>query len=277
MRGIFPCSCPLRLAYTTVDSYIGKLRSLFSELGRQGDWNRSLLLGNPAADNLLKDYLKAVTEEQLQARITPKQATPLFPDKLLLISRHLERRLKRPLVTPTELFITDRDQAFFKALFYSGDRAGDLGQVKTPEIARFPDDTGLLFNHIWGKTLRQESTNLFGMRRHPNSSLCPVRAIETYVAIANELGIELSTGYLFRPTNHKGHVLDQTFTSAAAESRLKLYLREANIDNGETLHNFRTGCALTLTFSGSQLADVMSHEAGPVPELLHITFSWRVF
>ena len=49
-RGIFSCQCPLRLAYSTVDSYIGKLRSIFSDIGRQGDWNRTLFLGNPASD-----------------------------------------------------------------------------------------------------------------------------------------------------------------------------------------------------------------------------------
>ena len=38
-KSISPCQCPLRLAYTTVDSYIGKLRPIFSDVGRQGDWN----------------------------------------------------------------------------------------------------------------------------------------------------------------------------------------------------------------------------------------------
>ena len=69
----------------------------------------------------------------------------------------------------------------------------------------------------------------------------------------------MTKGYLFRSTNSKGHVLDERFSSSAAESRLKLYLREANIDAGETLHSFRAGCALTLTFAGSQLADITSH------------------
>lgn len=88
-RGVFSCGCPRRLAYSTVDSYIGKLRSIFSEAGRQGEWNRSVHLGNPATDELVKLYLQQVIAEQLEARVTPKQATPIFPDKLLLLSRHL--------------------------------------------------------------------------------------------------------------------------------------------------------------------------------------------
>lgn len=200
-RGLSSCSCPRRLAYGTVDSYIGKLRAIFSDAGRQGDWNRALHLGNPAADDLVKLYLKQVTAEQLQAHSTPKQALPIFPDKLLQLSRSLEKSILRPSLSPSEIFILARDQAFFKALFYSGDRAGDLGLVKTSEIARFPDDSGLLFNHVWGKTLRDGSQNLFGMRRHPNPTLCPVRGIELYVSIAGELSVDLSAGYLFRPTD----------------------------------------------------------------------------
>jgi hypothetical protein len=123
-----------------------------------------------------------------------------------------------------------RDQAFFKALFYSGDHAADLGQVKTAEIARFPDDTGLLFNHVWGKTLRDGSQNIFGMRRHPNPTLCPVRAIELYVAIAKELSVDLSTGYLFRPTNLQGHILNQPWSSFSASARLKVYLSRCTSD-----------------------------------------------
>ena len=87
--------------------------------------------------------------------------------------------------------------------FNSGDRAGDLGLVKTPEIAHFPDDSGLLFNHIWGKTLRDGSSNLFGMHCHPNPALCPIRAVEMYVAVSREIGIDLSRGYLFRATDQK--------------------------------------------------------------------------
>ena len=132
-EGAFFLRCPCHLAYSTVDSYIGKLRSIFAEAGRQGDWNRTLLLGNPATDLLVKVYLKQVTAEQLQARVTPKQAVPLFPDKLLLISNYLKKRLALPNLSASEQFITAHDQAFFKALFYSGDRAGDLRQIKSAE------------------------------------------------------------------------------------------------------------------------------------------------
>ena len=131
--------------------------------------------------------------------------------------------------------------------------------VRTEEILRFSQDDGLLFNHVWRKTLRDGASNVFGIRRHPNPELCPVKAIETYVAVASELRVSVTNGYLFRPTNPQGHIVNKPFTSSSAEARLKLYLREARIDEGKTLHSFRSGSTTTLALSGSQLADIMSH------------------
>ena len=156
-----------------------------------------------------------------------------------------------PAVGPSALFILARDQALFKTLLFSADRGSDLGCVKTAEIRRFPKDDSFLFNH--------GAYNVFGIRRHSNPQLCPVRAIETYVAVASELRVTLSNGYLFRPTNHQGHIVNKPLTSSSAEARLKYYLKDAKIDEGETLHCFRSGSAITLALSGSQFADVMSH------------------
>ena len=62
---------------------------------------------------------------------------------------------------------------------------------------------------------------------------------------------------LFRPTSPQGNILDKPPLYSAAEARLKLYLKQAGLDEGETLH--RSGCTVTLAFSSSLLADIMSH------------------
>ena len=40
---------------------------------------------------------------------------------------------------------------------------------------------------------------------------------------------------------------------------MKIYLREINADDGETLHGFRSGCAITLALSGVELSEIMDH------------------
>ena len=67
---------------TTVDSSIGKLRSIFHTIGRDGELDKRLGEGNPAADKSVEDYLRVVTAKQLSSRVTPKQATTCFVDML---------------------------------------------------------------------------------------------------------------------------------------------------------------------------------------------------
>ena len=74
--------------------------------------------------------------------------------KLLLLARFVNWKFAAHSINPSSLFILARGQAFFKILFLSGDRGSDLGMVTTEEILRFPQDDGLLFNHVWGKTPR---------------------------------------------------------------------------------------------------------------------------
>ncbi|KAK3754302.1 hypothetical protein QZH41_006639 [Actinostola sp. cb2023] len=159
----------------------GKLRAIFHAHGRDGEWDKRFGLGNPAADKSVKDYLRMITSEQLQARIQPKQATPFFIDKLVQLTTHIEAGLQSSSLSPTQRFILARDQAYFKAVFFSGDRPGDMGQVKVPEMLRFPNNDGLLFNHVWGKTLREGNTNTFGFKRNPQTAICPVLGIERLI------------------------------------------------------------------------------------------------
>ena len=192
----------------------------------------------------------------MQARVTPKQATPFFVDKLTQLCSHLDKKLRNS-DTAIDRFVIARDQAYFKLAFFSGDRPGDLGQIKVPKILRFPNDDGFLFNHIWGKTLRDGDGNLFGVRRNAQVEICPIQGIERYMEVTRGIRVDLTCGYLFRPITPNLGIKDAPFSSSAAESRLKGYLKEMNADNGETLLGFRSGCAITLT--GADLAEIMDH------------------
>jgi len=69
---------------------------------------------------------------------------------LLVISSYIDKMLWNSLaLSTTEVFIYARVQALFKALFFPGDRAADMLQVKVSDILCFPDNSGFLFNHIW--------------------------------------------------------------------------------------------------------------------------------
>ena len=99
----------------------------------------------------------------------------------------------------------------------------DFCVVKTQEILKLPNDQGPLFNHVWGKTLRDGSSNTFGLRRHSNPVICPVKALELYVKISSILQINLSNGFRLRPVSPRGTILNKQLSSSATAIQLRLH------------------------------------------------------
>ena len=112
--------------------------------------------------------------------------------------------------------------AYFKLHFFSGDRPSDLSHIKAAEILRFPNDKGLIFNHVFGKTLRSGDSKVFAIARHPNQFLCPVKALDNYMTICQAITISVSTGPLFRATCGQSILID-AFSTDATEARLKTF------------------------------------------------------
>ena len=118
------CTCPTRLSAGYIATLIGQLKSLFRAEGFGSPWDSQLHRGNPVDSSLVRAYLKAVRQEQAKAHVTPKQARPLFLDKLELICMYLQRQLEQSNLSLRERFIFLRDQAFLKLQFLVG-----IGQV----------------------------------------------------------------------------------------------------------------------------------------------------
>ena len=72
--------------------------------------------------------------------------------------------------------------------------------------------------------------------------------------------------------------MNEPFSSSAAEARLKTYLKEMGSVNGETLRGFRSGCAITLAFSGIELSEVMDRMWVGLSDIrLCTTYNWLKF
>ena len=253
------CNCQKGLSPGTIDNNIGKLRSIFRDNGRGAIWNEDLHLGNPAAHPSVKDYYKLVLEEHTVARVFPSKAVPFFLDKLAALCRHLRCLIKCPNSKPSSTYVLARDLAFFSVDFFSGDRGSDLGRVKSSDLLSFPDNKGFIFNQVFGKTLRGNGSNVFAIREFLGSILCPVSNLKFYLTLSKEMSIDLSSGYLFRVTDHRGFVSEAPFVGSTVANRLKRYLTDLSIDDGETMHSFRSGCSITLAALGVAYEDIAKH------------------
>lgn len=262
-RGSAECQCPRRLAFGTVDALIGKLRSIFCNTGRGGEWHSLLGVGNPAACRSVRNYLADVREEQLKARVVPRQAEPVLLADLEVIVSYIHAELfKSAQLSASQVYVLARDQAIFKALFFAGDRASDLFQLKTEDVFRLPDNSGLLLNHCWTKTLREGDIHVFAFKRGSNKVICPVWGIELYVKICDLLKVKLSPGFLFRPVSKLGTIVCNQFDTTAAQARLNTYTKTLSgrlSGDRFTMHGFRSGAAVSLALAGVGLRDIMDH------------------
>ena len=94
---------------------------------RHGPCNELFCFGNPASDNSVQSYLQFVTKEQTAAHVSPKQAIPLFFDKLSTPTRYLvSKAFSSGDLTPIQRYIFACDAAFFCTDFFSSDRGSDF-------------------------------------------------------------------------------------------------------------------------------------------------------
>ena len=110
---------PPSSSFKTVDSYIGELRAIFRDhLEASGTTLLDTLTPNPAAHASVKHYLKAVTEEQLNARATPKQAQPLFIGELVALCQVITDKLHSPGTDPIHLYIHHQRPGLFQVTLF---------------------------------------------------------------------------------------------------------------------------------------------------------------
>lgn len=255
------CPCTRRLAYGTVQTKTSQLKVMLDKLGRTGPWAPTESTGNPILSEEVRVYTKQIRAEQSQGHSLRKQAIPIFASKLRLIAMMIDRHLQLPETSTKSKYVLARDQAIFKLMFFGGDRAADAGRMLSQEARTLPDGLGLIIRHTWGKTQRCDKPNVFTLFKCPDTMLCPVLGLSKYMEIASSLKIDLTTGYLFRPVTSEGLVMDSALSYESIYDRLKHYLNKLGINDGETPHSLRAGCAITMRSiaTSSDLEPIKSH------------------
>ena len=250
------CSCPRRLAFGSVDSMIGRLRSAFADEGRMGP-------DNPAAHRMVKQYLSDIRREQLLRGVAPKQARPVFATKIRVVSAHIRAMLDvssdAPVTQDSARFTMLRTRAMLVLDLCSLKRGAELGTTLTDSVIRFPDGSGMIFNYTWGKTLRNGSSHVFGVMANPgDADLCPVRCLDEYVRGARSMGILVHgpSQFLFRPWRH-GSAPNIPLEPRQLNADFRLMLVRCGIFEGDTLHGVRTGAAIELALKGDSLRSIM--------------------
>lgn len=253
------CKCPVTLASKSVDSLIGKLRAIFRDEGRSGEWNPVFCTGNPASSIILKRHLKAVSLEQAASGVIKKQAVPLMFDKLGRLCRYLSYKISVEKDNTTK-FLLLRDRAYFSLLCHSGDRASDLGLVKSERIFDLPRSQGIFISETAGKTASLNSPKSYIVMISKDQDICPVKFLKQYIEFSSNIGIDLRNGYIFKVRDNKSKlIVDKPVSSSSMSERLKTHLMSISMYQGESGHSMRRGCAITLKMLGVTDASINQH------------------
>ncbi len=253
--------CPTTLPSKSVDSLIGKVRAIFRDAGRTGEWNPATCSGNPASASLMKRHLKCIVAEQTAAEVAHRQAVPLMFDKLTCLCRHLMYKCYVE-SDPTTKVLYARDCAYFSLLSHSGGRGGDLGLLTSSRIFGLPESQGILISQIEGKTVNVDNPNNIILLLSKDPDICPVAHLSNYIKTASQAGVDLHTGFLFRARDPKSRLIsvsDKPVTSSLMTERLRLHLTAIGMYEGETAHSGRRGCAIVLRMLGLADSSINSH------------------
>ena len=191
-----------------------------------------------------------------QARVSPKQATPMFFDKFYKIVVHFRTLLQDHKISPTQRYILFRDLAFFTLYFSSGDRASGLGRVKAVDALRNSDGRNILIHQRIGKTLRRRRTRAFPVRQCKNPAIFPVRNLEFYMDLGNKPFKLLPFSPNFKEWTWSYRA---PFLVSVVQARLSLYLNAFGMHDGESTHSFRGGTAILFRLLGVSKEDVAHH------------------
>ncbi|KAJ7377687.1 hypothetical protein OS493_027249 [Desmophyllum pertusum] len=252
-------ACPTTLAAGSVDSIIGKLRSLFMIWVVEVNGTTSSVLGILLHTLVLSIILSHSERKQAQARVTPKQATPFFFDKLAQLCTFLRGRVFADKVLSMQRYLYTRDLAFFVNSFSRGIELRISVGFLPRKFWPYPTTRVYSSTNTFGKTLRGMDTNSFMVKRCHNPTICPVSNLRLYVDHCDLMSVNVRDGHLFRSTDRKGAVSDKPFVGSAVANRLTPHLRTLGIHEGETVHSFRSGCSITMSMVGVSLEDVARH------------------
>ena len=114
-----------------------------------------------------------------RSKLLATGVTPVFSAKLRVVSIAILEALDG--AGGALRFSLLRTRAMLLVAMVSLQRGKQLGETRSESIMHFPDDRGLLFNYVYGKTLRNGTKHVFGVLRSEDVVMCPVTAMDEYI------------------------------------------------------------------------------------------------
>jgi len=241
---------------------ISMLRKGLTSLGLMGDWDPERATGNPVSSSTVKQYQLMLREEQAKAGVTQRQAALLMKEDVVKLLQRMSAWLMDPSLTIDERYEMMRDMAFIAVVCATGKRCDDLANLLISQMVRFPDGKGIMFGFQFGKTLRDGSRHMFGLKPDDvTPEICTVRLMDDLDEFTTTMGIPRQGNRFFTKIKDGRRILANIPTDYMTD-RLRKYMKRADmkVDQGRlavSIHSLRAGGPLTKMLEGGSLKKVM--------------------
>ncbi len=172
-------------------------------------------------------------------KVAPKQAPPLFPADLKIMSAHLPESLAGK-----------RDRAILLVGFAGAFRVSELSALLISDIVFGAD--GITINLRTSKTDQEGRGRAVGVPFGSDPLLCPVRALKTWLAESH-----LQTGWLFRQVGRGDNLQIRRLGGQAIALMVKARAKEAGLSIGSCSgHSLRAGLATSAARAGKSMTAI---------------------
>ena len=184
------------------------------------------------------------------------QVAPMLSHTLaqLLQSMRVRARLAESL---SQRITITRDIALFSLAFYSMRRGFDLSFTLASRVLILPESAGLVFNFLFGKTLRKSVEAVMVLANVENPQTCALRGVTEYISAALSIGWDLTAGYLFPVVESNGERSSVAITAPRMTATLPAHLRAGGLPDHFTMHSFRVGGLLSKSLAGTAVDEIM--------------------
>ena len=244
-----PPECPRLMAPTSLETAIFNLKEAFYSAGKGHAYDEGKHSGNPAASQMVRNYVRYMKERAKGSLVSPIQATPIFVDQSTRLLQYLQTDINEfdrgSSSHPFNMLCKRAYILYFLTLILAGTRGGDLVRIHPLCVWLLPNGKGvLLSNHQHKTSGRSGKQDIFAIEERIGIHSWS-RAARAYEAESRLCNVPINhSPYLFM--NHSAKQTGCTMLDRdTAQRKFSTSLRNAQITSGlETLHGLRVALAI---------------------------------
>ena len=253
------------------------LKEGYRQLGLDSKWDNTSGTGNPADSNIVLQQLLKIKLQQLRAEVEQRQPAVLLRFHIKKLLHGMRALLFRPeFQTPYQQFEVKKYMALFSLAAETSRRGDDISLLLITRVLRLPVLGGLIFNFVFGKVIRSNVSEPFGLTYNKEDPWqCAILLLDEYILQAYRMNIDTSSGYLFFNVTLQLEKTPGKISSHEMTTNLKKFISLTNIDLQQgglpvSMQSFRSGGAISKFLEGDSMEQVMGEAMWKNPKT-----AWR--